>query len=99
MTVPVLVLQTWFDIAIQHTGSVMNAYAIAFANNSSTTDDPTPGENVTIPSDVLVYKKEAQYLADKKSIPATSITSNDLQVINPPQGIGQMAIGLTFIIG
>jgi hypothetical protein len=99
MIVTALVLQTWFDIAIQHTGSVMNAYPIAFANGSFITDDITPGQQVMIPNEVLIFKKEAQYLENKKAIPATGITSGDLEEINPTLGIGQMAIGSTFIVG
>lgn len=100
MTVTSLVLQTWFDIANQHTGSVMNAYTIAFANGGrSITDDITPGEQIIIPDGIPILKKEVQYLENKKAIPATGITSADLEAINPTLGIGTMIIGSTFIVG
>jgi LysM repeat protein len=100
MIITALVFQTWFDIAIQHTGSVMNAYAIAIANDGrSITDDITPGEFIIIPDDIPILKKEVQYLENKKTIPATGITSDDLEEINPTLGIGTMAIGSTFIVG
>ncbi|MGZ9736810.1 hypothetical protein [Flavobacterium sp. GNP002] len=41
-----LVLQTWFDIAIQSTGSVVNAYAIAMANGRSVTNHIIAGESI-----------------------------------------------------
>lgn len=100
MKVTALVLQSWFDIAIQYTGSVMNAYAIAYANGGrSVTDDIIPGELITIPDTVPIFKKEVQYLENKEIVPATGITSADFEAINPVLGIGQMTIGSTFIIG
>lgn len=99
MTVTVLVLQSWFDIAIQHTGSATNAYSIAYANGGgSVTDDPEPGRQIIIPTIVSKFKKEVQYLENKKAIPATGITSGDLERINPALGIGSMTIGTTFIV-
>jgi hypothetical protein len=99
MTVTALVLQTWFDIAVYHTGSVGNAYAIAFANGGrSVTEDPEPGEQIIIPIELSILKKEVQYLENKKAIPATAITVGELEIINPELGIGQMAIGSTFIV-
>lgn len=99
MTVTALVLQSWFDIAIQHTGSVMNAYSISLANGGrSVTDEITPGEAIVIPVEVSILKKEVQYLENKKAIPATGITLADFEEINPQLGIGQMAIGSTFIV-
>ncbi len=99
MTVTALVLQTWFDIAIQHTGSVMNAYAISFANGGrSVTDEITPGELIVIPSEIEILKKTVQYLAAKKAIPATGIIPDDFEAINPIPGIGSMTIGTTFIV-
>lgn len=100
MTATVLVLQTWFDIAIQHTGSITNAYSIAFANGGrSLTTNPEPGEQILILNDVSILKKEVQYLESKKAIPATGITTGDLKAINPTLGIGTMSIGSTFIVG
>ena len=92
-------MQTWFDIAIEHTGSVMNAYVVAFANGGSITDDIAPGSQLLIPDTIVLSKREVQYLEGKKAIPATGITSGDLEAINPILGIGTMAIGSTFIVG
>ncbi len=94
-----LVLQTWFDIAIQYTGSVTDAYAIAYANGGrSVTDDLVPGEVIVIPAGVLILNKTVSYLESKKAIPATGINAADLSTINPPLGIGTMRIGSTFIV-
>jgi hypothetical protein len=98
MTVKALVLQSWFDIAVQHTGDVMNAYAITFANNGSITNDPEPGAEIIIPDDVPILKKVVQYLDSKKARPASGITLADYQEINPELGIGTMVIGSTFIV-
>ncbi|MES2238852.1 MAG: hypothetical protein V4497_01205 [Bacteroidota bacterium] len=94
-----LVLQTWFDIAIQHTGRATNAFAIAFINNRSVTDALVSGETIFIPSDLSLFTKEVKYLESKKAIPATGITKDGLEIISPTLGIGTMAIGTTFIVG
>jgi hypothetical protein len=96
MTVTALVLQTWFDIAIQHTGSVMNAYAIATANERGITDDIETGEIILIPEGISISKKELQYLASKKAIPATAMKKPP---IPPGLGIGYMRIGINFKVG
>jgi hypothetical protein len=99
MTVTVLVLQSWFDLSVQHTGSVMNAYAIAFANSErSVTDDPIAGEQILIPDSLTVFKKEVDYLKSKTAIPATGITLAELEQFKPPVGIGTMIIRSTFIV-
>ncbi|PXY44531.1 hypothetical protein [Flavobacterium hydrophilum] len=99
MTVTVLVLQSWFDLAIQHTGSVMNAYALALANGErSVTDDPVSGEQILIPEGMTILKKETDYLKSKTAIPATGITQTQLEDFKPPIGIGTMIVGSTFIV-
>lgn len=94
-----LVLQTWFDIAIQYTGDATNAFAIASNNNSAITDTPLAGAPIAIPTDVVISNKEVKYLDSKKMIPATGITIDGLEEISPTLGIGTMAIGTTFIVG
>lgn len=93
-----LVLQTWFDIAIQSTGSVVNAYAIAMANGRSVTDFITAGESILIPKELDVLNREVLFLESKKITPATGVTNDDLETINPALGIGTMTIGTTFIV-
>ncbi|MDN3671515.1 hypothetical protein QWY99_22190 [Flavobacterium branchiarum] len=99
MTVTVLVLQSWFDLAVQHTGSVMNAYELALANGDrSVTDDPISGEQIIIPSNITILKKETVYLKSKTAILATGITKGQLDQLTPPIGIGTMIVGSTFIV-
>ncbi|WP_163401404.1 hypothetical protein [Flavobacterium fluviatile] len=100
MTATVLVLQSWFDLAIQHTGNVTNAFALALANGErSVTDDPVSGEQIVIPDSMTIYKKEVDYLKSKTAIPATGITQDQLEQFKPPVGIGTMVINSTFIVG
>lgn len=94
-----LVLQTWLDISIQYTGSAINAFAIAMANNRAVTDDPVPSEELIIPAELDIHNKEILFLESKKVTPATGITTDGLEVISPTLGIGTMAIGTTFIVG
>lgn len=94
-----LVLQTWFDIAIQYTGDATNAFVIAANNNSAITDTPVAGATILIPADVVINNKEVKYLDSKEMIPATGITKDGLEEISPTLGIGTMAIGTTFIVG
>lgn len=96
MIVTALVLQTWFDIAVQYTGSAANAYAIAYANGRNLTDDITPNEDIIIPDGILILKKEVQYLESKKAIPSTGTKRPP---VPPGLGIGYMKIGLNFKIG
>jgi len=96
MTVTALVLQSWFDIAIQYTGSATNAYAIAYANGRYLTDDIVPGEEIVIPDGILILKKEVQYLESKKATPATAMKKPP---IPPGLGIGFMRIGINFKVG
>ncbi len=100
MKVKVLVLQTWFDIAIQYTGNIVNAYAIALANGSrSVTDEITPGEDLVISNELVVFNKETQLFKGRNIAIATGITTGDLEAISPKLGIGTMAIESTFIVG
>ncbi|WP_300978540.1 hypothetical protein [Flavobacterium sp.] len=93
-----LVLQTWFDISIQSTGSVVNAFAIAMANGRSVTDLITAGEKIVIPKELISLNREIVFFESKNIIPATGITKDTLEQINPQLGIGTMAIESTFIV-
>jgi len=99
MTVTALILQSWFDIAIRYTGNVTNAYAIAFENGFNITDDITPGQTVIISDSILKSTKEVSFFQGKDIMPATSISTTDLEQINPTLGIGTMVIASTFIVG
>ena len=92
-----LVLQTWFDIALQYTGSTSNAYDIAKANSKSLTDDVVGGQIIVIPANLLLQNKEIYYFTTKKIAPSTAISNsevNDIEVL----GIGSMIIEISFIV-
>lgn len=73
MEVKVLSGQNFLDIAIQHTGNVTNAYAIAKANNKSITDNLDADLIVIVPDSLSISTKEVQYLKAREIKPATSI--------------------------
>ncbi|GIZ10291.1 hypothetical protein [Flavobacterium sp. UMI-01] len=98
MKVTALILQSWFDIAIRYTGSATNAFAIAFDNGFSVTDDIAPGQTILIKDSIPISNKEVSFFTSKEIIPATGINSIDLEIISPPLGIGEMRIGSTFIV-
>ncbi|MNG09672.1 hypothetical protein D3C84_930990 [compost metagenome] len=52
-----------------------------------------------IPADLPFFNREVLYFESKKIIPATGITQDELEVLNPILGIGTMTIGTTFIVG
>jgi hypothetical protein len=89
--VKVLVLQNWFDISIQYTGSANNAYEIAKANNRSVTDDLQVGELVFIPNNLEVSNNVLQYFGARNIIPATGLTLDLKNSLNE-SGIGIMII-------
>lgn len=95
MTITVLPNQNLLDVAIQHTGSVLNAFIIALANGMAVSDIIKVNQVLFIPETDQItsvfntYKKE-------KIEPATSITS--LQEIEEKGGIGIMKVASTFRI-
>ena len=92
-----LVLQTWFDVALQYTGSASNAYDIAKANNKSLTDDIVGGQKVIIPEYLDLRNKEIYYFTTKEIAPSTATNNteiNDIEVL----GIGSMIIETSFIV-
>ena len=96
MNIVVLHHQSFLDLAIQHTGSVENAFDLALQNGKSLTDDLVAGEQLTLKNtknntDILSYYQS------KKLQPATSVShtgSSSFQL----QGIGYWSIQSEFII-
>jgi hypothetical protein len=93
-TITVLPNQSLLDIAVQHTGSVYNTFAIAAANNIAITDDLITGSLLVIPDTVQEDKFVMNEYLLKSIEPATGIT--DPSVIPPEKGIGWMQIGNSF---
>ena len=99
MEITALVLQSWFDIAIRYSGSVFNAYDIATENGYSVSDAIAPGQVVVISSNIVLSTKEISFFDRENSIPATAITTAQLEATNPQLGIGAMIIKENFIVG
>ncbi len=90
MEITVLHNQSVLDIAIQHTGSVHNAFSIAAANNMAVSDILTVGSAVVIPGTVTNDPDILGLFKNNNLKPATSIT--DTSVIPSRKGIGWMQI-------
>jgi len=73
MKVKVLHNQSLFDIAIQHTGDVMNAFEIAKENSLSITSYVVPGYELTVPNGVAFNREIHNYYTSKGVKPATDV--------------------------
>lgn len=94
MTVKVLHNQSLLDLAIQHTGSVANAFAIAVANNISVTSFLIAGTELLIPENVLKDEDILNFYNSKQIKPATGTVKTPLPIERG--GIGYMQIRSTF---
>lgn len=94
MTTKVLERQSLLDFAIQHTGSVANAFAIAVANNISVSSFLIAGSELLIPGDVLKDEDILNFYNSKQIKPATGTVKTPLPIERG--GIGYMQIGSTF---
>lgn len=87
--------QSLLDLAIQHTGTAENAFAMALANGLSLTDDLTAGESLQLTAYGIQQNKEVlNYYQSKNIQPATAITA----AVEQPHGISYWAIGIDFIV-
>ena len=89
--------QSILDIAIQHTGSVFNAFAIATANDMAVSETLIAGTSILIPDNVLNDESILNYYKAKEIQPATSLT--DVQSVIEYKGIGYMIIEDNFKVG
>lgn len=71
MEVKVLSQQSFYDISIQYTGTVDNAFEIAYRNKRSTSDKLTTGELLQLPSTLIKDEKVLQYYKARNIVPAT----------------------------
>lgn len=97
MIITVLHNQSFLDIAIQHTGSVLNAFAIAAGNGMAVSEVLIPGSALIIPDTVSIDADIKNYFASKGIRPATSIT--DESILDNKKGIGVMKVNKTFKVG
>ena len=94
MTTIILHHQSFLDLAIQHTGSVENAFVLALQNGKSLTDDLVAGEQLYLENtknnqDILSYYQS------KKLQPATGVSHTGGSSLQP-QGIGYWVISNDF---
>ena len=94
MKINVLPLQSLLDIAIQHTGSVENTFAIAVANGLSLTDDLPAGTEIKLPDSVNKDSDVLNYYTAKRLQPATAVIM--LPEEERLEGIGYWAISVDF---
>lgn len=98
MEITILHNQSLFDIAIQHTGSVENAFAIAKANDRSITAILTSGSKITIPSGVKMNNDVKDYYAARKVQPATGIDNDNKIAPAEYEGISYWIINQNFVV-
>ncbi len=94
MTTIILQNQSFLDLAIQHTGSVENAFLLALQNGKSLTDDLVAGEQLSL-KNTKNNKDILSYYQSKKLQPATGVSrtgGSSLQL----QGIGYWVISNDF---
>ena len=73
MTTIILHNQSFLDLAIQHTGSVENAFILALQNGKSLTDDLVAGEQLYL-ENTKNHNDILSYYQSKKLQPATGVS-------------------------
>ena len=87
--------QSLLDIAIQHTGNVLNAFLIAQANGLAVSDELSTGQILIIPETVENNNDILNYYSSRAIQPATALTEIVTEIVRQ-RGIGYMQIGKTF---
>lgn len=90
--------QSLLDLAVQHNGTVMSVFELAIANGFSITEELVPGQYADVPESALMDTELVGYFKAKKQNMATGFNGSQGENIIPQLGIGQMAIGSTFIV-
>lgn len=83
--------QTLLDISIQHTGSVLNAFEISFANGISLSEKIISGTVFTIPESVKEDKEIITFFKSKQLAPASDFNMELIEV-KPLGGVGYWGI-------
>ena len=96
MTEIILNNQSILDVALQHTGSVENCFAIAIANGFSVSDLLSAGLPADIPENIPKNTDVLNYYNAKKIQPATGTTAEQDNEIPVLRGIGYMQLGNSF---
>lgn len=96
MTVTILHNQSFFDVAIQHTGNVMNAFAVAAANGMSITALLASGAVINIPKGLSFNNDLYSFYKAKQIQPATAWTGETENGEQELEGIGYWIIEKNF---
>lgn len=90
--------QSFLDVAIQESGSVLSAFELALSNGFSITDELIPGQQLTETNSAFRNNEVANYFKGKNQMVATGF-NGAIEDLMPELGIGTMRIGSTFIVG
>ncbi len=96
MEITILHNQSLFDVAIQHTGNVMNAFVIAAANGLSVTALLASGAVINIPDGVEMNNDLYGFYTAKQIQPATAWTGETDNGEQELEGIGYWIINKNF---
>lgn len=88
--------QSFLDMVIQATGDIDNAFAMSLANGVSMSDRTNIGQTI---NPIAVTNQRIQSLFSEDQIPATALSNYEQLLSQPNEGIGQMIVGETFIVG
>lgn len=94
MKIKVLPKQSFLDIAIEHTGSVYNAFSIAVSNDMAVSDYLITGSELVIPDSLVKDNYVLHYYRLRNIHPATALSEKT--AIEEHRGIGWMKIESTF---
>ena len=94
MTTIILHNQSLLDLAVQHTGSVENTFALAVVNGLSLTDDLPAGTEINLPDSVNKDSDVLNYYTAKRLQPATAVII--LSEAERLEGIGYWVIQTDF---
>lgn len=87
--------QSYIDKVVELTGDINNAFAVALANGVSITGSFSIGDLIT---DAEVTKAGIVSLWNENNRPATALTTEQMELMQEPEGIGFMSIEGNFIV-
>lgn len=85
--------QNFLDLVIQGTGNLENAFEMSLKNGISITDDLETNQEVTASGKI---NKSVVANFNKNNKPATALSFEQANIVDPDYGIGEMTIESTF---
>lgn len=73
--------QSWLDISMQYLGGVKNAQKLAFFNESSLTDEITPGQKIIIPQMLIEDTEIMEYFKTNNIQIASDLNESETGLI------------------